>query len=106
MTFKDFKTSYQISKLIRNLDDEIKYFDSENEKIVKKYGIPNEDNENTYRIPEDKIAEANEEFQKLLSVEINSTLQKIDIDTEENAEAVNDLTPQDIISLEVFFNFL
>lgn len=103
-TFSNFKTSYQISKLIKNLDEELRFFDEENQKIIKKYGKEDPES-NNYKIPEEDIEKANKEFQSLLEVEVNLNIDKIDIDVEENSIALKEISPQEIITLEKFFNF-
>lgn len=71
----NIKTSLKIIRNIRNLENEVHDFEQAKNSIIHKYGIINEE-ENTITIPEDKISEAQQELNEIISqtVDVDITL--------------------------------
>lgn len=104
---QSFKGSlaFKIARLARELSKEMETFNTEREKILRKYCVKDEDgnlktNDNgTVQIPPEKISEFNEEFNSLLATEVEINADKLPMDSLDSF----DITPQQMITIEIFF---
>lgn len=104
---QSFKGSlaFKIARLARELSKEMETFNTEREKILRKYCVKDEDgnlktNDNgTVQIPPEKISEFNEEFNSLLATEVEINADKLPMDSLDSF----DITPQQMITIENFF---
>ena len=99
-------TAFKISRIMRELDSEIKTFDMARARIVDKYGVKDANNNfeldatGSIKIARDKIEECNQEIANLLNCEIEINTEKIMLD--ELASADIKYTVEQIISLAGF----
>ena len=99
-------TAFKISRIMRELDGEIKTFDMARARIVDKYGVKDVNNNfeldatGSIKIARDKIEECNQEIANLLNCEIEINTEKITLD--ELASADIKYTVEQIISLAGF----
>lgn len=104
---QSFKGSlaFKIARLARELEKEMQTFNDERMKIIRKYGKKDENgeliinNDGNIEFENDKINEINSEFNSLLETELEINADKLPIDSIDEFE----LTPQEVISLEKFF---
>jgi len=104
---QSFKGSlaFKIARLARELEKEMQTFNSERMKIIRKYGKKDENgelivnNDGNIEFENDKINEINSEFNSLLETELEINADKLPMDSIDEFE----LTPQEVISLEKFF---
>ena len=98
------KIAFQIARILRYIDEELKSFNETRSKLIKIYGERNDageliiDENNNYKIQPDKIAKLNQEIEELLNTSIQINADKINISDIEN----EDFTPADILLLEPF----
>lgn len=104
---QSFKGSlaFKIARLARELNKEMDTFNEQRRKILEKYCVRDEDgnlkqleNGNVQVIPE-KISEFNEEFNSLLTTEVEINADKLPMDQIDNF----DITPQQMLNIEMFF---
>lgn len=97
--------AFKIARLARELDKEMQTFNAERQKIIDKYGEKDEngqlisDENNNIKFDSSKIQEINEEFNSLLTTELEINAEKLSMDCLDNFE----LTPQEMIEIEKFF---
>ena len=97
--------AFKIARLVRELEKEMQTFNDERMKIIRKYGKKDENgelivnNDGNIEFENDKINEINYEFNSLLETELEINADKLPIDSIDEFE----LTPQEVISLEKFF---
>lgn len=79
------KRLYWVKKLITQLESEVKFFNEEREKIIKKHC------ENG-KVKPDHVDEYKKDFEELLALEVNVNYKEVEIpDTEDIKLSVNDL---------------
>ena len=84
------KTAYELKKTADILQKEVDFFEQERRKIVEKYGTVREDG--AVLIPAEQRAQADEEYARLLSMEVQPDFSRLQISISEEAKlAVNDL---------------
>lgn len=104
---QSFKGSlaFKIARLARELNKEMETFNTERQKLLQKYCVKDENGEikanedGTVQIEQNKINEFNEEFSSLLETEVEINADKLPVDSLDNF----DITPQQMISIEIFF---
>lgn len=104
---QSFKGSlaFQIARIVRELDKEMQTFNNEKTKLIQKYAEKDEkgnlivDENDNVKIDNSKIEEVNKEFESLLQTEIEINAEKLSINNIDNFE----LTPQEMLNIEVFF---
>ena len=109
ISIKEFPGSvtFRIARLIRELDKEIQLFENEREKIAQKYGEKDENGflvvleNNTVKVPDEKIQECNEELQALFKTQIEINANKIPVEVFDTIE----MTPTQAINLEPIIDF-
>ena len=85
------KTAYALKQIVDKLQKDVDFFNQERNKIVDKYG--NVQNDGTIVIPEEYQSIADEEYNRLLSMDIDSDFSRLKIHISEDAKlSVNDLT--------------
>ena len=92
------KTSYKISRLVREVEKELNEINKTYQGIVIKYGEPSEENSDQYVVKENNIEEYNKEINEFLMSEVELNVNKIPIEELEN----ENFTPTEIIKLEPF----
>ena len=94
--------SYQISKNISKLNNELKIYNEERQKLINKYGKKDENDKliigdkNEITFKEECKIDWNRDFSELLSIENEIDIAKISIDSLEGIE----LSPNEIMSIE------
>jgi hypothetical protein len=104
---QSFKGSlaFKIARLARELDKEMQTFNEERQKIIQKYAKKDENGElitdenGNVTFDTDKVQEVNEEFNSLLSTELEVNADKLPMDCMDSFE----LTPQEMLGIEMFF---
>ena len=104
---QSFKGSlaFKIARLARELSKEMETFNAERQKLLQKYCIKDENGElktndnGTVQVEPNKINEFNEEFSSLLETEVEINAEKLSMDSLDSF----DITPQQMISIEKFF---
>lgn len=104
---QSFKGSlaFKIARLARELSKEMETFNAERQKLLQKYCIKDENGElktndnGTVQVEPNKINEFNEEFSSLLETEVEINAEKLSTDSLDSF----DITPQQMISIEKFF---
>ena len=104
---QSFKGSlaFKIARLARELDTEMKTFNEERQKIIQKYGNKDENGElivdenGNVKFDNTKLEEINQEFSSLLETELEINADKLPMDSIDNFE----ITPQEMLNIEVFF---
>lgn len=104
---QSFKGSlaFKIARLARELDKEMQTFNTERQKIIQKYGEKDENGElkidenGNVKFENSKIQEINEEFNSLLNTELEINADKLPMDSIDAFE----ITPQEMLSIETFF---
>ena len=97
--------AFKIARLARELEKEMQTFNDERMKIIRKYGKKDENGElvvgedGNVSFESDKIDELNSEFNSLLETELEINADKLPMDSIDEFE----LTPQEVIGLEKFF---
>ena len=97
--------AFKIARLARELDKEMQTFNTERQKIIQKYGEKDEngelvvDEKGLVNFDKTNLKEINEEFDSLLNTELEINADKLPMDSIDNFE----ITPQEIISIESFF---
>jgi hypothetical protein len=97
--------AFKIARLARELEKEMQTFNDERMKIIRKYGKKDENGElivgedGNVSFENDKINDLNSEFNSLLETELEINADKLPMDSIDEFE----LTPQEIIGLEKFF---
>ena len=104
--FPGFVT-FKIARIIRELDKEIQLFETEREKIAYKFGEKDDngqlivlDNGNI-KIPDESIAECNQELQALFNTEVEINASKLPVNIFETIE----MTPTQAMNLEPIVEF-
>ena len=104
---QSFKGSlaFKIARLAHELSKEMETFNAERQKLLQKYCVKDENGElktndnGTVQVEPDKINEFNEEFSSLLETEVEINAEKLSMDSLDSF----DITPQQMISIEKFF---
>ena len=94
------KTAYELKKTADILQKEVDFFEQERRKIAEKYGTVREDG--TVRIPPEQRAQANEEYARLLSMEVQPEFSRLQISVSEDAK----LSVNDLAALAPFADFI
>ncbi len=94
------RLSFTLSKLAKNIQEEMKNFEEQRIKLVQKVGEKQEDD--TYKVADNRMAEFNKELLDLLNIEIDVE-GKIPISEIEKVDSIA-LSPQDVLSLEPLFD--
>lgn len=97
--------AFKIARLVRELEKEMQTFNTERQKLLTRYCVKDENNElitaenGTVQIIPDKVDAFNEEFDSLLNTELEINADKLPINAIDDFE----LTPQEMLNIEVFF---
>ena len=94
------KTAYELKKTADILQKEVDFFEQERRKIAEKYGTAQEDG--TVRIPAEQRAQADEEYARLLSMEVQPDFSRLQISISEDAK----LSVNDLVALAPFADFI
>lgn len=85
------KTAYALKQMADILQKEVDFFEQERKKILEKYGKVQEDG--TVLIPAEQRPKAEEEYTRLLSMEVQPEFSRLRISLSEDARlSVNDLS--------------
>lgn len=85
------KTAYTLKQTADILQKEVDFFEQERKKILEKYGKVQEDG--TVLIPAEQRTKAEEEYARLLSMEVQPEFSRLQISISEDAKlSVNDLS--------------
>lgn len=96
------RVAYQIARLARELENELKTFENERMKLIQKYGEKDEngdlktDENGQYTIPKDNIKEFGDESNELLETKVELNVNKIkleDLDCELNPGQILRIMP-------------
>ena len=94
------KTAYELKKTADILQKEVDFFEQERRKIVEKYGAVREDG--AVLIPAEQRAQADEEYARLLSMEVQPDFSRLQISVSEDAK----LSVNDLAALAPFADFI
>ena len=94
------KTAYELKKAADILQKEVDFFEQERRKIVEKYGTAQEDG--AVLIPAEQRAQADEEYVRLLSMEVQPDFSRLQISISEDAK----LSVNDLAALAPFADFI
>ena len=94
------KTAYELKKTADILQKEVDFFEQERRKIVEKYGTVQEDG--AVLIPAEQRPEADEEYVRLLSMEVQPDFSRLQISISEDAK----LSVNDLAALAPFADFI
>ena len=94
------KTAYELKKTADILQKEVDFFEQERRKIVEKYGTVREDG--AVLIPAEQRAQADEEYVRLLSMEVQPDFSRLQISVSEDAK----LSVNDLAALAPFADFI
>lgn len=94
------KTAYELKKTADILQKEVDFFEQERRKIVEKYGTVREDG--AVLIPAEQRAQADEEYARLLSMEVQPDFSRLQISVSEDAK----LSVNDLAALAPFADFI
>ena len=85
------KTAYTLKQMADILQKEVDFFEQERKKILEKYGKVQEDG--SVLIPVEQRTKAEEEYSRLLSMEVQPEFSRLRISLSEDAKlSVNDLS--------------
>ena len=85
------KTAYTLKQMADILQKEVDFFEQERKKILEKYGKVQEDG--SVLIPVEQRTKAEEEYSRLLSMEVQPEFSRLQISLSEDAKlSVNDLS--------------
>ena len=85
------KTAYTLKQMADILQKEVDFFEQERKKILEKYGKVQEDG--SVLIPVEQRTKAEEEYNRLLSMEVQPEFSRLRISLSEDAKlSVNDLS--------------
>ena len=94
------KTAYELKKTADILQKEVDFFEQERRKIVEKYGTAQEDG--AVLIPAEQQTQADEEYARLLSMEVQPDFSRLQISVSEDAK----LSVNDLAALAPFADFI
>lgn len=94
------KTAYELKKTADILQKEVDFFEQERRKIVEKYGTVREDG--AVLIPAEQRTQADEEYARLLSMEVQPDFSRLQISVSEDAK----LSVNDLAALAPFADFI
>ena len=94
------KTAYELKKTADILQKEVDFFEQERRKIVEKYGTAQEDG--AVLIPAEQRTQADEEYARLLSMEVQPDFSRLQISVSEDAK----LSVNDLVALAPFADFI
>lgn len=94
------KTAYELKKTADILQKEVDFFEQERRKIAEKYGTVREDG--AVLIPAEQRAQADEEYARLLSMEVQPDFSRLQISISEEAK----LSVNDLAALAPFADFI
>lgn len=94
------KTAYELKKTADILQKEVDFFEQERRKIVEKYGTAQEDG--AVLIPAEQRTQADEEYARLLSMEVQPDFSRLQISISEDAK----LSVNDLAALAPFADFI
>ena len=94
------KTAYELKKAADILQKEVDFFEQERRKIVEKYGTAQEDG--AVLIPAEQRTQADEEYARLLSMEVQPDFSRLQISISEEAK----LSVNDLAALAPFADFI
>lgn len=94
------KTAYALKQTVDVLQKEVDFFEQERRKIVEKYGTAQEDG--AVLIPAEQRAQADEEYVRLLSMEVQPDFSRLQISISEDAK----LSVNDLAALAPFADFI
>ena len=94
------KTAYELKKTADILQKEVDFFEQERRKIAEKYGTVREDG--AVLIPAEQRTQADEEYARLLSMEVQPDFSRLQISISEDAK----LSVNDLAALAPFADFI
>ena len=94
------KTAYELKKTADILQKEVDFFEQERRKIAEKYGTVQEDG--AVLIPAEQRTQADEEYARLLSMEVQPDFSRLQISISEDAK----LSVNDLAALAPFADFI
>ena len=94
------KTAYELKKTADILQKEVDFFEQERQKILEKYGKVQEDG--AVLIPAEQQTQADEEYARLLSMEVQPDFSRLQISVSEDAK----LSVNDLAALAPFADFI
>lgn len=98
-------TAFKIARLVRELDKEMQTFNDERQKLFQKYAEKDENGElivdenNLIKFPPENVQTINDELNALLETELEINADKLPLSAADQFE----LTPQDMMNIEMFF---
>jgi len=88
------RSAYRLQKLTASIQNEADFFNAKRQKIIEKYAVDDV-------IPDDKLAEAQVELDKLLDVEVQADFVPLKLPLSENIN----ISVNDIVALAAFVIF-
>jgi sulfopyruvate decarboxylase TPP-binding subunit len=89
--------SYKLGKLVKEVDKEIKHFEEERFKLIKKYGELTD--KNSYSVKPENVEEFAKDLKELLEISLKLEIEKVSL---ENISSEIKLSAIDLVSLEKF----
>ena len=91
----NIQMAYRIGKLIQTLGSELKNIEEHRINLIKKYGTPQEEDNNNYEVLSENKENFVKEYEELLNTEIDIIIEEMSIDDFEGIT----LSPLDSIAL-------
>jgi len=99
--FKNFKTTYNIARMVKDIDKEAVMYNELQRKMLNKYGTPNEDKV-SFSIKKENVEDFNKENKEFLSTEFE--LERHKVETAELGSVA--LTPNEVTAIEPLLNII
>lgn len=96
----DFDISYKVSRLINRVAIEINEIYAQKDRLIRKYGVKDKENENQYVIPPHNVNKVNELWNKFLEIEIE--IPGIDKLSKEDLNKMGKFTAAQLLKLRPF----
>lgn len=97
------KVSYKLGKLLKEIVDELNFFEEKRVALVKKYGKENERGIAVDESDTENYSAFLKEYQELLELDVDIDIDKYKINLSDLPDSV-ELTPQQMLHLSVLFN--
>ena len=94
------KVSFFLQKNIKTIVEAAQEIDRVRTEIIQRYGVPSEDNDQSYQIPEDKIEIASQELQELFDLEQDLNIHRFNLDDFNNLEMTSAQTSALLFMIE------
>lgn len=98
------KVSYAIAKNIKKLENELKIYNEERQKLIDKYCIKDEegnnviDENNNLKIADEHLDNWNKEINELMDIEVDIDIHKFNLDSLMNGNY--DMTPAELMIID------